>query len=151
MGNGYPVASLVTRREIAEAFARRQRYFNTFGGSTVSCAAALATLDVIEREGLIENAAKTGAYLSERLQSLVDRYDVLTGLRGAGLFQGVQTRSGEIAGRIINGLRRAGVLIGGAGRGNAALKVRPPLPITPADVDLLIHSFDQVLQGEFNN
>ena len=151
MGNGYPVASLVTRREIAEAFARRQRYFNTFGGSTVSCAAALATLDVIEREGLIENAAKTGAYLGERLQSLVDRYDVLTGLRGAGLFQGVQTRSGEIAGRIINGLRRAGVLIGGAGRGNAALKVRPPLPIAPADVDLLIHSFDQVLQGEFNN
>ena len=148
MGNGHPVASLVTTREIAKAFTRHQRYFNTFGGNTVSCAAALATMDVIEREGLIENAAQTGTYLGQGLQSLVDRYEILTGLRGAGLFRGVQTVSGDIATRIVNGLRRAGVLIGSAGRGNAALKVRPPLSITRTEVDFLLESFDRILRDE---
>lgn len=145
MGNGFPVAALVTQRAIAEEFARRQRYFNTFGGSSVSCAAALATLDVIEREGLIENARETGAYLRGRLMSLVERHSSLTGLRGAGLFLGVQTQSGEVAAWIVNALREAGVLIGTAGRSNAALKVRPPLTIGREEVDLLVDRFDAVL------
>lgn len=149
MGNGHPVAALVTRREIAEAFTRHQRYFNTFGGSNVSCAAALATMDVIEREGLIENAATVGAHLKQKICDLAARHPaILTGVRGTGLFIGVQTPSGEIATRIVNGLRKAGVLIGGAGCGNAALKVRPPLPITQAETDYLIERFEQVLQSE---
>ncbi|MEO8721930.1 MAG: aspartate aminotransferase family protein [Sphingobium sp.] len=149
MGNGHPVAALVTTRAIAEDFTRHQRYFNTFGGSSVSCAAALATMDVIENEGLIENAANVGAYLQQGLRDLARRHEVLTAVRGAGLFQGVQTPSGEIAARIVNGMRRAGVLIGGAGRGNAALKVRPPLPVTRTDIDYLIQQFDQVMVTEF--
>jgi len=147
MGNGHPVAALVTRREIAEAFTRHQRYFNTFGGSSVSCAAALATMDVIEREGLIANAATVGGYLKQKLSDLAARHpNILTSVRGAGLFIGVQTPSGEIATRIVNGLRQSGVLIGGAGRGNAALKVRPPLPITQDEADYLIQQFEQVIQ-----
>jgi len=148
MGNGYPVAALVTRRQIAEDFTRHQRYFNTFGGSSVSCAAALATMDVIEREGLIANAAAVGAYLRERISGLAVRHpDILTSVRGTGLFVGVQTPSGAIASRIVNGLRASGVLIGGAGRDNAALKVRPPLPITRGEVDYLMERFEDVLSS----
>jgi len=148
MGNGYPVAALVTRRQIAEDFTRHQRYFNTFGGSSVSCAAALATIDVIEREGLIANAAAVGAYLRERISGLAVRHpDILTSVRGTGLFVGVQTPSGAIASRIVNGLRASGVLIGGAGRDNAALKVRPPLPITRGEVDYLMERFEDVLSS----
>ena len=145
MGNGHPVAAMVTRRDIAEAFTRHQRYFNTFGGNSVSSVAALATLDIIEREGLIENAAATGAYLREGLQTITDRYEDLTDLRGAGLFLCVQTRSGETATAIVNAMRRSGVLIGGAGRGNAAMKIRPPLPITRTEVDFLVETFDKVM------
>lgn len=148
MGNGYPVASAVLRRELADTFGRHQRYFNTFGGSTVGCAAALAVLDVIENESLIAHAAETGAYLKDGLQNLCDRHDVFTDLRGTGLFLGVQTPSGDIAARIVNALRRAGVLIGAAGRGNAALKIRPPLPISRSDADYLIGTIDDVLSKE---
>ncbi len=145
MGNGYPVASLVLKREIAEGFSRHQRYFNTFGGSTVACAAALAVLDVIEKEGLIAHAAKVGAYLKTGLETLRKRHEVFTDVRGTGLFLGVQTPSGEIAARIVNGLRKTGVLIGSAGRENAALKVRPPLPFTRNDADELIGKIGEVL------
>lgn len=149
MGNGHPVAALVTKRAIAEDFTRHQRYFNTFGGSSLSCAAALATMDVIENEGLIENAAKVGTYLQQGLRDLAARHELLTAVRGVGLFQGVQTPSGDMAARIVNGLRRAGVLIGGAGRGNAALKVRPPLPVTCAQIDYLLERFEEVMVTEF--
>ncbi|MDE2072136.1 MAG: aspartate aminotransferase family protein [Alphaproteobacteria bacterium] len=148
MGNGYPVASAVLRRELADAFGRHQRYFNTFGGSTVGCVVALAVLDVIQNESLIAHAAETGAYLKDGLQNLCDRHDVFTDLRGTGLFLGVQTPSGDIAARIVNALRRAGVLIGAAGRGNAALKIRPPLPISRSDADYLIGTIEDVLSKD---
>lgn len=145
MGNGYPVAALVTSRAIAEGFTRHQRYFNTFGGSSVSCAAALATMDVIEREQLIENARSNGDYLRAGLAEIVNRHEILTDLRGAGLFLGVQTPTGETAARIVNDLRQAGVLIGAAGRGNAALKIRPPLPISRTEIDILLDRFESVV------
>lgn len=145
MGNGQPVAALVMRDELALEFAKMQRYFNTFGGSSVSCAAALATLDVIEDEGLIANAARIGQHLMAGLAPMIEASPALTGLRGAGLFIGVQTVSGDIAAAIVNALRRGGVLIGAAGRGNAALKIRPPLPINVAEADHLLESFAQAL------
>lgn len=92
MGNGHPVAALVTRRDIAEAFRDHQRYFNTFGGNTVSAAAALATLDVIEDEGLVANARDTGAYLRRGLEALARDHHAITALRGSGLFQGCRPR-----------------------------------------------------------
>ena len=148
MGNGHPVAALVTKRSIAEAFRSHQRYFNTFGGNTVSSAAALATLDVIEQEGLVQNARETGAYLRLGLEALARDHDSITALRGSGLFQGVQTPSGEVAARIVNAMREKGVLIGAAGRGNAALKVRPPLPVKRSEVDFLLDVLAQVLRSE---
>ncbi|RIV82615.1 aspartate aminotransferase family protein [Aurantiacibacter xanthus] len=148
MGNGHPVAALVTKRSIAEAFRSHQRYFNTFGGNTVSSAAALATLDVIEQEGLVQNARETGAYLRLGLEALARDHDSITALRGSGLFQGVQTPSGEVAARIVNAMRDKGVLIGAAGRGNAALKVRPPLPVKRSEVDFLLDVLAQVLRSE---
>lgn len=150
MGNGQPVAALVMRDALAEEFAARQRYFNTFGGNSVSCAAALATLDVIEEEGLIGNAAAIGQRLMAGLAPLVAGSPLLTDLRGAGLFIGVQTVSGEVASAIVNSLRRSGVLIGAAGRGNAALKIRPPLCITEAEADHLLATFERAIAEVYN-
>ena len=70
MGNGHPLAAVVTRPEIAEALAKNRGYFNTFGGNPVSCAAGLAVLEVIEKEALQQNALEVGLYLKERLSAL---------------------------------------------------------------------------------
>ncbi|MCB0043581.1 MAG: aminotransferase class III-fold pyridoxal phosphate-dependent enzyme, partial [Caldilinea sp.] len=73
-GNGHPLAVVATTPEIADRFANGMEYFNTFGGNPVSCAIGLAVLDVIEQEGLQENARVTGDYLMAGLRSLQERH-----------------------------------------------------------------------------
>jgi 4-aminobutyrate aminotransferase-like enzyme len=150
MGNGHPVAALLARPEAMEAFARTRRYFNTFGGNTVSCAAALAVLDVIERDRLVENARDIGAYLQRGISTLARRNRAIREIRGAGLFIGVQLESRALTARIVNGMRSEGVLIGTAGGNNDALKIRPPLTITRPEADVLLDTLDSVLLAETN-
>lgn len=153
MGNGHPIAAMAARPEVLTEFAKRAKYFNTFGGNTVSCAVALAVLEVIERENLLRNARDTGDYLQQGLRGLAGRYDCVREIRGAGLFVGVEigvnpvTRldSRKEAARIVNGLRREGVLIGSAGRNADVLKIRPPLPFGRPEADLLLERLDRVL------
>ena len=95
MGNGHPVAAVITRREVAEAMAERYEYFSTFAGSPVSAVAALATLDVLEDRGLAQSAqSRTGNYLRSELVRL--RRVASPGsaqVRGRGLLAGVEIRS----------------------------------------------------------
>jgi 4-aminobutyrate aminotransferase-like enzyme len=116
MGNGHRMAALVAKPVVMSEFAKHNRYFNTFGGNTVSCAAALGVLDVLEGERLIENARAMGSCMLQGLSALSARYHVLREVRRAGLFVGVQMPSRELAARVVNGLRHEGVLIGTAGR-----------------------------------
>ena len=148
MGNGHPIAAVLARGEVMQEFARNRRYFNTFGGNTVSCAAGLAVLDVIEQEKLIENASAVGAYLQQGLRALAGPHPAIREIRGAGLFIGVQLDSRELTARVVNGLRREGVLIGSAGRNVDVLKIRPPLTIARAQADLLLATLDRVLRAE---
>lgn len=153
MGNGHPIAAVVARAEIVAEFAKLTRYFNTFGGNTVSCAVGLAVLDVLQKERLMENAREVGGYLQQGLRALASRYPVVGEVRGAGLFVGVDINASERRGldarqetaRIVNGLRREGVLIGSAGRGGDALKIRPPLPIQRAEADFLLNRLETVI------
>ena len=98
MGNGYPVAAVVTRRELAERFPYAGRTFSTFGGNPVAASAALAVLDVLEDERLPERAASVGERLRSAVASL-GKADVVE-VRGRGLLAGVQLSSGELAARI---------------------------------------------------
>jgi 4-aminobutyrate aminotransferase-like enzyme len=90
MGNGQPIAGVVTRPDVVEEFGREARYFNTFGGNAVSCAAANAVLNVIQRDKLVANAKAIGAYLMAELHSLARRHEAIGDVRGAGLFVGVE-------------------------------------------------------------
>lgn len=148
MGNGHPVAALLARAEAMEAFARTRRYFNTFGGNTVSCAAALAVLDVIERDELVENARNIGAYLQQGLRGLSRQHGAIREIRGAGLFIGVQLESRALTARVVNGMRTEGVLIGSAGGNVDTLKIRPPLTITRPQADVLLDTLGSVLRAE---
>ncbi len=154
MGNGHPVAAVAARPELLAEFGARSRYFNTFGGNPVSAAAALAVLDVIAAEDLIENAGRTGAYLLTRLRALQAPHPLIAEIRGAGLFIGVELRHGGMSGapapkeaaRIVNLLRNDGVLISASGREANVLKIRPPLVFSAEHADLLVETLDQALQ-----
>lgn len=154
MGNGHPIAALAARPELLEQFGARTRYFNTFGGNTVSCAVASAVLDVIEREGLMGNAQAVGDYLLAGLTTLSTQHTCLGEARGAGLFIGLQVLasspdaddSRQRAARIVNALKQRGALIGLAGPRADVLKIRPPLPFSRHDADLLLERLDRAIR-----
>ena len=153
MGNGYPVAGLVMRPEVVADFGAKARYFNTFGGNAVAAATASAVLDVIEGEGLMSNAARTGAIFRDGLEGLARRYACLGVVRGAGLFLAVDVvdtngnpdRAG--AARIVNRLREARVLISATGKAGHVLKIRPPLVFGAEHVDIFLDRLDGVLRA----
>ena len=138
MANGHPVAAVLARPELIEEFGKRVRYFNTFGGNTVSIAAAQATLDVLRDEHLIDNARDVGAYLKGELARFGE-------VRGEGLFIGVELESEERALSVVNDLRDRGVLLAASGPLNNVLKVRPPLPFSREDADLLLTELEAVV------
>jgi len=144
MGNGYPVAAVLARAEIVDAFAARSRLFSTFGGNPVASCAALAVLDVIEDERLIENAARVGAHLREGLQSLRTHPGVKD-VRGRGLLLGVELENAGLAERVVDSVREAGVLIGRTGPKRNVLKIRPPLVFQEEHADTVVAAVSNAL------
>jgi len=152
MGNGIPIAAVAMRPELVAEFGREVRYFNTFGGNSVSIAAAAAVLDVIENERLMEHALSVGGYVRDRLADLAADRPYLEGVRGAGLYLGVdlvdpekRQPDGELALRVVNELRRRRVLISATGPEGHTLKIRPPLPFARYDGQRLLGELEQVL------
>lgn len=152
MGNGHPLAGLVLREDIAAAFGRQSRYFNTFGGNPVSCAAGMAVLEVIEAEGLLASVNDTGHYFRKCLREATASLPFITDVRGVGLFIGVETGAtdelspAEVTARIVNGLRDRRVLVSMTGTYSNVLKVRPPLVFSKANVDQFMEVFGEVLE-----
>ncbi|MDH3588469.1 MAG: aminotransferase class III-fold pyridoxal phosphate-dependent enzyme [Gammaproteobacteria bacterium] len=146
MGNGFPLAAVITTRRIIQAFAGKIDYFNTFGGSPVACAAGLAVLDVIEAEDLQQNAQHLGNYLTDKLREMQQRYDIIGDVRGSGLFIGVELvrdchtlqPAGDEARHIVNAMRDRGVLIGATGPRSNVLKIRPPMVFSRENADQLL-------------
>src|SRR5580700_6989430 len=152
MGNGMPIAGLAARPEMVEEFGNTVRYFNTFGGNSVCVAAAAAVLDVIEAEGLAENARAVGRYLLGALQDIAQGTPRINAVRGAGLYAGVDfvrpgtgEPDGDAAIRVVNGLRDRHVLISATGPHGSTLKIRPPLPFARAHVDQLAAALSDTL------
>lgn len=152
MANGLPVAGLVARRALMQSFGERVRYFNTFAGTAVSVAAARATWNVLHDEKLPEHAARMGDELRQLLSGLAERHARLCGVRGSGLYLGVDIvdpASGSpdqsAAMSVVGALRERRILISASGRDNAALKIRPPLPFSSADATRFVTELDGAL------
>jgi 4-aminobutyrate aminotransferase-like enzyme len=137
MGNGYPVAALVTRRELVEDYAFARRIFSTFGGNPVAAQAALAVLDVIEDERLVPHTRRVGGLLTERLSELREQQPAIVDVRGMGLLVGVELDDPARAGAVVDRMRAAGVLIGRTGQRSNVLKIRPPLVFGDEHVEVL--------------
>jgi len=152
IGNGVPLAAVTTRREIAEALTRRI-HFNTFGGNPVSMAAGLAVLEVIEEDGLQENARKVGGRLLRGLRRLQERHPLVADVRGMGLMLGVElvtdraTHSPASAQTldVLEAAREMGVLVGKGGLDGNVLRIKPPMCITADDADFALDVLDRAL------
>ena len=153
IGNGHPLAAVVTTPAIAASFANGMEYFNTFGGNPVSCAVGLAVLGAIENEALQDNALTVGAYLKQGLTRLMPKHPLIGDVRGAGLFLGVELVQdrGTLepatveAGYVVERMKDRGVLIGTDGPFRNVLKIKPPMVFTTADADRLVDALDRVL------
>ncbi len=153
IGNGHPLAAVVTTPEIAASFNNGMEYFNTFGGNPVSCRIGLAVLDVIEEEGLQEHARRVGERLITGLKGLVERHPIVGDARGTGLFQGIELvtdrESLEPAPRhashLVERMRDRGILLSTDGPLHNVVKIKPPLVFDEKDADRLVNTLDEVL------
>lgn len=155
MGNGFPMGGVALRAPLLDQFAAEVKYFNTFGGNPVAAAAGLAVLDVIDGEGLMQNARESGRYLMDGLREIANRHVEIGDVRGAGLFIGLELvrdrdskePAPELASLLINRLRERGILIGAAGPFGSTLKIRPPLCFGKEHADMFITACDEELRG----
>ena len=144
MGNGHPLSAVVTTHEIAETFNNGMEYFNSFGGNSVSCAVGHAVLNVIEEEGLQENAADVGNYLIDQLNKIDN--SLIGQVRGQGLFIGIElikdkdalTPAAKEADEIVNAMKDAGILMSTDGPDHNVLKIKPPIIFTRENADELV-------------
>ncbi|NEP83592.1 MAG: aspartate aminotransferase family protein [Okeania sp. SIO3B3] len=156
IGNGLPLAAVVTTPEIAQAFTQKM-HFNTFAGNPVSCAAGKAVLEIIERENLQQNCCLVGDYLLKGLQNLQDKHECIGDVRGCGLMIGIdlvknrETKepNSELASKIHEVSKDLGLIIGKGGLYRNILRIKPPLCITKADVDFIIQVLDFAFSSDY--
>lgn len=149
IGNGCPLAAVVTTPAIAKALTSRT-HFNTFGGNPVVCAQGKAVLEVIEREQLQANSLKVGDYLRAGLEKIHQQHGLIGDVRGKGLMLGVelvqdrQTKepAKEECAQVVEQAREMGLLIGKGGLFGNVLRIKPPMCLTTADADFMLEVLD---------
>jgi len=154
IGNGYPLAAVVTTPRIAEAMLSRA-HFNTFGGNPVSCAIGRAVLRVIDKEGVQKNSLEVGGYLKAKLQGLAAKHSIIGDVRGLGLLLGVELVKDRVTKEpakeacleVFEKARELGLLIGKGGLWGNTLRITPPMCITREDADFLVAVLDEALCG----
>jgi 4-aminobutyrate aminotransferase-like enzyme len=157
LGNGHPLAAVVTTPAIARSFANGMEYFNTFAGNPVSAEIGHAVLDVLYDERLQENAAHLGDRLMVGLRELASRHPGIGDVRGRGLFLGVEfVHEGAHEGAdrrphaahavaVKEAAKRRGVLLSTDGPDNNVLKLKPPMVLSAADCDFFLEALDDAL------
>ncbi len=157
IGNGHPIAAVVTTAEIAAAFDNGMEFFSTFGGNTVSCAVGATVLQVTQEENLQAHALEVGTYLIDGLRPFQDQFEIVGDVRGSGLFLGMELvhdretlePAAEEASFISNRMREHGILMGTDGPYHNVVKIRPPMPFTKANADFLIETMGKILAEDF--
>lgn len=154
IGDGHPMGAVLVRPRLVSSFGSNTGYFNTFGGNPVAAAVGIAVLEVIEGEGLIENARNVGAYTADLLRALQSRHGMVSDVRHNGLYFGVElTADGDEAlaatktSAVVEAMREDGVLISSCGPRGNVLKIRPPLPFARDNAEQLAETLDRALSN----
>ena len=154
IGNGLSMAAVITTPEIVASLNKETDFFSTTGGNPVSCAVGLAVLDVLQQEGLQENAARVGAKLRSQIEKLAQKHALIGDVRGSGLFIGVELvrdrttlePAAKETAAVVNRMRDLGVLVGREGPLGNVIKIRPPLVFDENHAQQLIDTLDQALR-----
>ncbi|RAI64862.1 aspartate aminotransferase family protein [Pseudomonas fluorescens] len=162
MGNGYPVAALVSRDDVLDAFRDKVFYFNTFAASQTAAAAATAVLDIIKDENLTDNALTIGNLIRRGFTDLAESHSLIGDIRGEGLWVGVELvrdrKTREPATwetlQLVNALKQQGILVSRTGPFGNVLKMRPPLVFNKENAEELLTAVDNSIgtlgDGEVN-
>ena len=142
IASGFPLGVFIARDEVAAAF-RPGEHMSTFGGNPVSCAAAIATIDVLIEEQLPQRAATLGDAVLGLLRTLASESELVGDVRGLGLMIGVElvrdrsTRepAADAAAAVRRSCREAGVLVGVGGYFGNVVRIQPPLVIRDQELD----------------
>jgi alanine-glyoxylate transaminase / (R)-3-amino-2-methylpropionate-pyruvate transaminase len=149
IGNGCPLAAVVTTPKIAASMVGKV-HFNTFGGNPVVSVIGKAVLEVIENEKLQENSLKQGARIKAGLEQLKSKYPIIGDVRGKGLLLGIEMvkdrttkepAKAECA-AVLEHAREMGLLIGKGGLWGQTIRFAPPMCITDADAEFIVDVFD---------
>ena len=157
IGNGHPLAAVITTRAIADKFANGMEYFNTFGGNPVSCAIGREVLQIIHDEKLQENAFQVGQYLFDGMRFLQEVFPLIGDVRGYGFFLGVEliddmdllTPASAKASYLVNRMRERGILMSVDGPDENVIKIKPPMCYNKANADHLLANLKLVLNESF--
>ncbi len=153
LGNGHPLAAVVTTQAIAQSFVRGMEYFNTFGGNPVSCAIGTAVIKVLKKENLMAHALKIGDYLQQGLRQLQNQFPIIGDVRGLGLFIGVELIQDahtlepavKQADYVIERLKDQRILLTTEGPLHNVLKIKPPLAFQKSDADYFLQMLKIIL------
>ena len=159
MGNGYPIAGVVSRAEIVNAFRKQVMYFNTFAGNPVACAAAMAVLDVIDEEDLIAGVREVSSTMTAALHACATRHESIGDVRAKGTFWAIELVKDRASRKpdparaksVVNRMREQGVLISRLGQYDNVLKIRPPLVFGASHAELLLQTLDHSLTQAQND
>ncbi|MGK0363153.1 MAG: 4-aminobutyrate aminotransferase-like enzyme/Ser/Thr protein kinase RdoA (MazF antagonist) [Saprospiraceae bacterium] len=157
IGNGHPLAAVVTTTPVAEAFTNGMEYFNTFGGNPVSCAIGREVLQVIKDEKLQANALETGEYLIAGLKNLQAKHEIIGDVRGHGFFSGFELVTNQEtlapaaaqATYFANRMRECGFLMSTDGPLHNVIKIKPPMCFNRENADFLLEWTDKILSEDF--
>jgi 4-aminobutyrate aminotransferase-like enzyme/Ser/Thr protein kinase RdoA (MazF antagonist) len=153
IGNGHPIGVVISTPEIAAAFAKGPEFFSTFGGSTLSCRVGKTVLDIVDDEGLMQNADRMGRRLMDGLHDLAGQFPLIGDVRGMGLFVGVElvrdrasrAPATQATSYILNRMREERILMGREGPDDNILKIRPPLTIDAEGIDMVLDRLGAIL------
>ena len=157
MGNGQPLGAVITTRAIADKYRTQGYFFSSAGGSPVSCVVGLTVLDVLEKEGLQENALAIGDHLKARINEMATRHELIGTVHGSGLYMGIELvrdrttlePAAEETAAICERMRELGVIVQPTGDRQNVLKVKPPMCISRESADFFVDMLDRVLTGGF--
>ncbi|XP_020026063.1 alanine--glyoxylate aminotransferase 2, mitochondrial [Castor canadensis] len=154
IGNGFPMAAVVTTPEIAKSLAKRLLHFNTFGGNPVACAIGSVVLEVIKEENLQENSQEVGTYMLLKLAKLRDEFDIVGDVRGKGLMIGIEMVQDKMSrqplpreeiNQIHEDCKDMGLLVGRGGIFSQTFRLVPPMCVTKPEVDFAVEVFRSAL------
>ena len=153
VGNGHPLGVIILNKTLLDRFHEQVALFSTFGGNTVSCAAGMAVLDVIERDDLVNKSNRIGDYFRASLRKLAEDQPLIGDVRGRGMLIGLEfvtnreTKNPATAqtAELLEIMKANHVLIGSEGPFKNILKMRPSLAWNEAEVDTFVHALDKSL------